>query len=256
MTLNVAGLYISDKADKPKKYQIPAGNPEVQTYIKPGGKLIIWADKLDSEDLVFTSTPLGVVREGIYFSNLHSQFKLSNDEDKHQEVIISWSEEFIANNQAYFDAHPSMKYFADRIVYDAHKGDQTVGRYPDGGNSFYIMNHPTIAQTNFLHTYDKFIGKDTGIIVEEPEPDAIGTILAKDNQISIRFAGSELVIQGGETTALLDIYTIAGQQQQSQTINLTDGKVTVAINNLPAGIYVASVKGANGNKTSCKFVIR
>ena len=256
MTLNVAGLYISDKADKPKKYQIPAGNPEVQTYIKPGGKLIIWADKLDSEDLVFTSTPLGVVREGIYFSNLHSQFKLSNDEGKDQQVIITWSEEFIANNQAYFEKHPSLKHFADHIVYEAHKGDQTVGRYPDGGNSFYIMNRPTIAQTNFLHTYDKFIGKDTGIIVEEPEPDAIGTILAKDNQISIRFAGSELVIQGGATTALLDIYTIAGQQQQSQTINLTDGKVTVAINNLPAGIYVASVKGENGNKTSCKFVIR
>ena len=92
------------------------------------------------------------------------------------------------------------------------------------------------------------------MIVEEP--DAIESILAENDQISIRFAGSELVIQGGETTALLDIYTIAGQQQQRQTINLTDGKVTVAINNLPAGIYVASVKGENGSKTSCKFVIR
>lgn len=254
MTLNVAGLYISDKSDKPKKYQIPAGNPEVQTYIKPGGKLIIWADKLDSEDLVYTNTPLGMIREGIYFSNLHSQFKLSNDEGKDQEVIITWSEEFIANNQAYFEKHPSFKHFADRIVYDSHKGDQTVGRYPDGGNSFYIMNHPTIGKENALHTYDKFIGKDTGVIVEEP--DAIESILAENDQISIRFAGSELVIQGGVTTALLDIYTIAGQQQQSQTINLTDGKVTVAINNLPAGIYVASVKGENGNKTSCKFVIR
>ena len=96
--------------------------------------------------------------------------------------------------------------------------------------------------------------QDTGVIVEEP--DAIETILAENDQISIRFAGSELVIQGGETTALLDIYTIAGQQQKCQTINLTDGNVTVAINDLPAGIYVASVKGANGNKTSCKFVIR
>jgi len=92
------------------------------------------------------------------------------------------------------------------------------------------------------------------VIVEEP--DAIESILAENDQISIRFAGSELVIQGGETTALLDIYTIAGQQQKRQTINLTDGNVTVAINDLPAGIYVASVKGANGNKTSCKFVIR
>ena len=256
MTLNVAGLYISDKADKPQKYQIPAGNPEVQTYIKPGGKLIIWADKLESEDLVYTNTPLGVVREGIYFSNLHSQFKLSNDEGKDQEVIITWSDEFIANNPAYFEKHPSFKYFADHIVYQAHKGDQTVGRYPDGGNSFYIMNRPTIGQNNTLHSYDTFIGKDTGVIVEKPEPDAIEPILAKNDQINIRFAGSELVIEGAATTALLDIYTIAGQQQQRQTINLTDGKVTVAINNLPAGIYVASVKGENGSQTSCKFIIR
>ena len=254
MTLNVAGLYISDKADKPQKYQIPAGNPEVQTFIKPGGKLIIWADKLDSEDLVYTNTPLGMIREGIYFSNLHSQFKLSNDEGKDQQVIISWSDEFIANNQAYFDQHPSFKHFADHLVYEAHKGDQTVGRYPDGGNSFYIMNRPTIGQNNTLHSYDKFIGKDTGITVEEP--DAIEPILAKDEQIDIRFAGTELVIQGTATTALLDIYTIAGQQQLRQTINLTDGNTTVTLNNLPAGIYIANVKGSDGSNTSCKFVIR
>lgn len=254
MTLNVAGLYISDKADQPKKYQIPAGNPEVQTIIKPGGKLVIWADKLDSEDLIFTNTPLGVVREGIYFSNLHSQFKLSNDVGKDQQVIITWSEEFVANNQAYFDKHPSMKYFADHIVYEAHNGDQTVGRYPDGGNRLYVMNHPTIGQDNALHTYDKFLGMDDGVIVSEPN--AIETILAKDDQISIRFTSSGLIIQGAETTAVLDIYTISGQQQQRQTIELTDGKATVAVGSLPAGIYVASVQGANGSKTSCKFVIR
>jgi len=254
MTLNVAGLYISDKADQPKKYQIPAGNPEVQTIIKPGGKLVIWADKLDSEDLIYTNTPLGVVREGIYFSNLHSQFKLSNDVGKDQQVIITWSEEFIANNQAYFDKHPSIKYFADHIVYEAHKGDQTVGRYPDGGNRLYVMNHPTIGQNNALHSYDKFIGMDDGVMVSDPT--AIETILAQDNQISIRFAGTGLIIQGTETTAVLDIYTISGQQQQRQTIEFIDGKATVAIGSLPAGIYVASVQGSNGSKSSCKFVIR
>ena len=253
MTLNVAGLYISDKADKPKKYQIPAGNPEVQTFIKPGGKLIIWADKLESEDLVFTNMPLGVVREGIYFSNLHSQFKLSNDEGKDQQVIITWSEEFIANNQAYFEKHPSLKHFADHIVYEAHKGDQTVGRYPDGGNSFYIMNRPTIGQNNSLHSYDKFIGKDTGVIVEEP--DDIEAILAKNNQIDIRFAGTKLIIQGEATTVQLGIYSIAGLPQQQETINLTDGNATIAIDNLPAGVYIANVK-ANGNENSCKFIIR
>ena len=92
------------------------------------------------------------------------------------------------------------------------------------------------------------------MIVEEP--DAIESILAENDQISIRFAGSELVIQGGETTALLDIYSIAGQQQLRQSIDINNGKATIAISNLPAGIYIASVKGEHGSQTSCKFVIR
>jgi hypothetical protein len=254
MTLNVAGLYVSDDPDKPQKYQIPAGNPDIQTFIKPGGKLIIWADKLKSEDYVFTNMPLGMVREGIYFSNLHASFKLNNDEGIDQEVILTWSDEFIANNQEYFEKHPSFKHFADHIIYQAHKGDQTVGRYPDGGNSFYVMNRPTIGQNNSLHSYDRFIGKDNGVIVEDP--DAIEPILAKNDQISIRFAGTKLIIQGETTTAQLDIYSIAGLQQQSQTVSLASGAATVAIGDFPAGVYIARVKGADGSENNCKFVIR
>ena len=254
MTLNVAGLYVSDNPNKPQKYQIPAGNPEVKTIIKPGGKLIIWADKLDPEEYVFTSTPLGVVRESIYFSNFHAPFKLTNDEAKNQEVIITWSDEFIANNQEYFDKHPSFKHFADHIVYQTHKGDQSVGRYPDGGNSFYVMNHPTIGQTNDLHSYDTFIGTDTGVKIEEV--DDIKPILAKDDQISIRFAGTKLLIQGKAASAQLDIYSIAGLQQQSQTLNLTDGSATISTSDLPSGIYIARVKASDGSENSCKFVIR
>lgn len=254
MTLNVAGLYVSDDPKKPQKYQIPTGNPEIQTFIKPGGKLIIWADKLDSQDLIYTNTPLGVVREGIYFSNLHASFKLNNDEGVEQEVIITWSDEFIANNQEYFEKHPSFKHFADHLVYQAHKGDQTVGRYPDGGNSFYIMNHPTIGQNNALHSYDKFIGTDNGVIIEEP--DDIAAVLAKDNRISIRFAGTQLIIQGEASTIQLDIYSIAGLQQKHQAVNLDNGNATVSISDLPAGVYIAHVKGANGSENSCKFIIR
>ena len=253
-TLDVAGLYVSDNPNKPHKYQIPTGNPEIKTIIKPGGKLIIWADKLETADLVFTYTPLGVVRDNIYFANIHSGFKLSNDEDKEQEVLITWSDEFIANNQAYFDQHPSFKYFADHIVYKAHKGDQTVGRFPDGGNNLYIMNRPTIAQNNCLHTYDEFIGVDNGIIVETP--DAIDAILAENSAVSVRFVGTELQIEGNVASVQLDIYSAAGQHQQSQTVSLAAGKAAVAVSNLPAGIYVASVKGTGSKATSCKFMVR
>ena len=253
-TLNVAGLYVSDNPNKPHKYQIPVGNPEVQTIIKPGGKLIIWADKLESDDLLYTYTPLGVVREGIYFSNIHSGFKLGNDEDKEQEVIITWSDEFIANNQAYFEQHPSFKYFADHIVYKAHKGDQTVGRFPDGGNNLYIMNRPTIAQNNMLHSYDEFIGIDKGVIVDGP--DAIENILAENDEIDVRFSGTELLITSSAATAQLDIYSAAGQHQQSLKVNLESGNASVSVGNLPAGVYVATVKASNGSKSSYKFLVK
>ncbi len=129
-----------------------------------------------------------------------------------------------------------------------------MGRYPDGGNSFYIMNHPTIGQNNALHSYDKFIGTDNGVIIEEP--DDIAAVLAKDNRISIRFAGTQLIIQGEASTIQLDIYSIAGLQQKHQAVNLDNGNATVSISDLPAGVYIAHVKGANGSENSCKFIIR
>jgi hypothetical protein len=247
---------VSDNPEKPHKYQIPAGNPGVQTIIKPGGKLIIWADKLESENLVFTYTPLNVVREGIYFSNIHSGFKLSNDEEKEQEVIITSSEEFIANNQAYFDQHPALKYFADHIVYKAHKGDQTVGRFPDGGNSLYVMNRPTIGQNNLLHTYDEFIGMDDGVIVDNPEL-AINTPVAESKDITVKFAEGNLVLQAAtEGTAQLYIYSSTGQLLKSQTVNFTTGTTTVDLNNLPTGIYMATVKESNTKAAGCKFMVK
>ncbi|MBO4564255.1 MAG: CotH kinase family protein [Bacteroidaceae bacterium] len=254
MTIDVAGLYVSDNPKKPQKYQIPTGNPDVKTTIKPGGKLIIWADKLETGSSVFTYQPLGVAREGIYFANIHSGFKLSNDEGKAQEVMITSSEEFIANNPEFCEAHPSFKYFADHLVYPAHKHDQTVGRYPDGGNDLYIMNRPTIAQTNSLHSCDTFIGVDDGVIIKTP--DAIDAILAENSTVSVRFAGTELQIEGTTATVQLDIYSAAGQHQLSQTVSLTAGNASVTVSNLPAGIYVASVKGTSSKAASCKFMIR
>lgn len=252
MTINVAGMYISDNPNKPQKYQIPAGNPDQQTLIQPGGKLIIWADKLESIDPVFTAMPLNVVRDGIWFSNIHSDFKLGNEDDK--EVIITSSDAFIANNPEFCEAHPSFRYFADHLVYKAHKHDQTVGRYPDGGNNLYIMNRPTISTTNTLHTCDEFIGVDDGVIIDDPS--AIENILAENDKINIRFSGTELLITSSAATAQLDIYSAAGQHQQSLKVNLESGNASVSVGNLPAGVYVATVKASNGSKSSCKFLVK
>ncbi len=252
MHIDVAGLYVSDNPNKPQKYQIPTGNPYQKTIIKPGGKLIIWADKLESMDAVFTTIPLNVVREGIWFSNLHSGFKIGNDDDN--EVLITSSEEFIANNPEFCEAHPAFRYFADHLVYKAHKHDQTVGRYPDGGNNLYVMNRPTIGTTNSLHSYDVHIGVDDGLIIDDPT--AIDAVLAENSQVSVSFSGSDLVIEGTASEAQLYIYTSLGQLQKSQKVSIGEGKTSISVGFLPAGIYVANIKSTNGQAASCKFMIR
>ena len=140
--LDVAGLYLSDNLDNPLKYQIPSGT--INTIIPAHGHLILWADKLDP------------------VTQLHTPFKLSNNDG--ERVLVTSSDEFVANNAAFFEAHPSLKRFADCLTYNLHKGEQSVGRYPDGGNVFYKMFRPTIERANTAHPYDEYIGTDDGIM--------------------------------------------------------------------------------------------
>jgi hypothetical protein len=116
------------------------------------------------------------------------------------------------------------------------------------------MNRPTIGTTNYLHTCDVLIGVDDGVIIDDPT--AIDAVLADNSQFSVRFSGNDLVIEGTSTTAQLSIYTSLGQLQKSQKVTIADGQTTVSVANLPAGIYVANVKGTNGQATSCKFMIK
>lgn len=141
--LDVAGLYLSDDADNPLKYQIPTGTP-LNTIIPARGHLILWADKLDA------------------LSQLHTNFKLGNS--KGQLVIVSSSDAFVAANSTYFDQHPKMRSFVDALTYDAHPGDQSVGRFPDGGQLFYQMTRPTIERTNHLLTADSLVGEDQNMM--------------------------------------------------------------------------------------------
>ena len=140
--LDVAGLYVSDDVDNPLKYQIPTDGV-LNTIIPAGGHRIVWADETDA------------------VSQLHTNFKLKNEDGKI--VLLCSSDDFVANNKAYFDKHPEMKEFADGIVYSAHNGDQSVGRYPDGGMSIYKMNRPTIENTNVFTSADEYLGEDPGL---------------------------------------------------------------------------------------------
>lgn len=137
--LNVNGLYLSDNAAKPTKYQISAPNDEA-AIIPAHGHLIVWCSK----------------REAL--TDIHASFKLGNDEGS--VVVLSSSADFVANNPAYFEANPELKEFADTLHYGPMAYDQTVGRYPDGGNSYYLFHHPTIKYANSIQNADTFVGKD------------------------------------------------------------------------------------------------
>ena len=79
-------------------------------------------------------------------------------------VLVSSSDDFVANNAGYFSRHPEMRAFVDGLTYKAHRGDQTVGRYPDGGHDFYKMWRPTIERTNTLLTADQKTGEDQSLM--------------------------------------------------------------------------------------------
>ena len=114
--IDVAGMYLSDNEKKPLKYQISKGDSQTSTTIPAHGYLIVWCDKLESKD------------------QLHASFKLDADGGS---VLLTAADES----------------WSDRLIYTEHHADQTVGRYPDGGNDIFVINVPTIAQSNISTSY-------------------------------------------------------------------------------------------------------
>ena len=125
--IDVAGMYLSDKADQPQKYQITKGNSEASTVIPAHGYLIVWCDKLEPQ------------------SQLHASFKLAAEGG---EVLLSAADGS----------------WTDRLDYSTMRADETVGRYPDGMNDVVAMNVPTIAKSNIISSYAQTVEQSsTGI---------------------------------------------------------------------------------------------
>ena len=144
--LDAAGLYISDDIDNPLKYQIKSGSV-YNTKIPANGHLIVWADELVSHSLI------------------HANFKLKNKDGGM--VVVTSSDDFIANNAEFYSTHSEeLKSFVDGITYTEHRGDRSIGRYPDGGKTFYMMEHPTIERSNVILTSDMVIGSDVCLMEE------------------------------------------------------------------------------------------
>ncbi len=96
--IDLAGWYLSDDPDEPKKWQFPAG-----TTIIAGGYLLVWADE-DTDD-----TP-----------GLHADFKLSAGGES---VVLTGS-----------DAGGNV--VLDRVAFPELEDDEAHGRLPNGAGAF------------------------------------------------------------------------------------------------------------------------
>ncbi len=114
--IDVEGMYLSDNANKPMKWQITGGESIASTIIPAHGYLIIWCDKLEP------------------VSQLHATFKLAAEGG---DVLLTAADGS----------------WTDRLAYPTLAADQTAGRYPDGCEDVLQMNIPTIAQANVTSSY-------------------------------------------------------------------------------------------------------
>ena len=164
--IDIAGMYLSDNEKKPLKYQISKGDSQASTTIPAHGYLIVWCDKLESRD------------------QLHASFKLDADGGS---VLLTAADES----------------WSDRLVYTAHQADQTVGRYPDGGSDIFVMNVPTIAQSNISTSYLVPVeqGDVTGIDIAQ--------ISAPGSQISLYNLAGQPVITPQRGNCYIARYTDA-----------------------------------------------
>ncbi len=135
--INVEGMYLSDDEKKPQKYQITRSS-QVSTVIPAHGYLIIWCDKLEPA------------------SQLHAPFKLAAEGGI---VMLSAADGS----------------WTDRLSYGAMKGDESVGRYPDGSPNVITMNIPTIARTNIMSSYATHI-------TQPPVAGGISNTMARQQQ--------------------------------------------------------------------------
>lgn len=211
--VDVAGMYLTDKEDKPYKYQIPAIKG-INTVIPPHGYLVVWADKLEP------------------VQQLHTQFKLDNEGGC---VMLTAADES----------------WQDILHYPQHAGNKSVGLYPDGGTSIYLMDTPSIAASNVITSYAEYLS-------EGVKPDKMETVEVVDGAVLWAvYADGRLMIAGeGDARVSIALYGATGQRLIQTTTVLSSGYATVPLNNIPMGIYIVNLQDESGNTSNQKLVVK
>ena len=180
-------ISLSAHAPQPSTLNPPLGpkgrfpQKEPSTIIPAHGHLILWADKLEAT------------------TQLHTDFKLGNSDG--QMVLVTSSDDFVANNATFFEAHPQLTDFADALIYTAHSSIH-------GANTICLMNRPSIGRPNTLTSYDQVIGHDEGIML----PDHITDLAFTDPDVSFTNPDGSITDPHGSPEGLhrSGYYTLSG----------------------------------------------
>jgi hypothetical protein len=211
--IDVEGMYLTDNVEKPTKYQITKGSTNASTKIPAHGYLLVWCDKLATTDQA-----------------LHASFKIGGD-------------------GGYLMLSAADCSWTDKMVYSAHDGTSSVGRYPDGGSAVYCFNIPTIASTNMFTSY----------VTEEQQhevmPSGVERMIASSGNFRIRYGSEVLFVKSEEVQqVMVDIFTTDGRQVDQMATSVKGGTARVSVAHLPAGFYVARATDEQGNRVACKFM--
>ena len=216
--VDVSGMYLSDEESNPEKYVIPSFSlydSDYSTIIPSHGHLVIWCDHLNTSRYI------------------HTGFNLSNTDGSC--IILSSSDG---------------KSF-DKMSYKRHERDVSIGRYPDGCDSFYNMPVRSPGKSNKIDSYST---------VAELEHETSGIDfpgIIDSEQISIIFNddGSVGLHSISSSKVAVSIYRIDGTKVFYESLH-SYGYVLIDLNEIDKGIYFIEVTDDRGEKRISKWLKR
>lgn len=211
--IDLEGMYLSDDLWDATKWRISAEGGTASTVIPANGYKIIWCDKLEST------------------TQLHAPFKLGNEDGA---LVVLTAEDYS---------------WQDTLIYCAHDGRESVGRFPDGGKQCYVMSRPTIEKQNAMNSYT------TKWTVPEHLNGVEETLAQHSGSLGINCQGGMLCLKSeDEADVVLSIYTLGGAMVMQRPMTLENGQERVNILMLAPGTYIARLRDKDGGECATKFV--
>lgn len=120
---NIGGYFLSDNVNKPDKYKIPNN-----VVIPALGFIKIWASGRDT----------------VADNQIHANFKLTQSGNDAEYILLSDPSRSLLN----------------KVTINHHLAHHSMGRVPDGSDTFMILTHPTPDSSNSLYpAYKKYTSR-------------------------------------------------------------------------------------------------